>query len=145
VTTTALAPAGPRTRSERLRAPLVTIGGLAAATLALHLRDPHQRGTWGVCPLSLLGISCPGCGGLRAVNDLTDGHVGAAASSNLLVTAGIPVAVVALALWALRAWRGVERRPWPPRLVTSLWTAGGVVALAFTVLRNTPAGAWLAP
>ena len=53
-----------------------------------------------------LGFSCPGCGGLRAVNDLTNGDVGAALSSNLLVTLMIPVAMVLLALWAVDRWRG---------------------------------------
>ena len=143
--TALLAPEAPQTRRERLRAPLVTIGTLSAATLALHLRDPHERGSWGVCPLSLLGIYCPGCGGLRAVNDLTDGDVKAAASSNLLVTVGIPIAVVALALWAVRSWRGVPARRLPARAERALWWAGAVVALAFMVLRNTPPGAWLAP
>ncbi|MFI2707066.1 DUF2752 domain-containing protein, partial [Nocardioides sp. CER28] len=71
--TALLAPESPLTRRERLRLPLLTVGGLGAATLALYLRDPHQRGSWGVCPLSLAGIYCPGCGGLRAVNDLTHG------------------------------------------------------------------------
>ncbi|GAB7003790.1 DUF2752 domain-containing protein [Nocardioides sp. AN3] len=143
--TALVAPQAPLTRRERLRAPLVTIGSLAAATLALHLRDPHQRGSWGVCPLSLLGIYCPGCGGLRAVNDLTNGQVKAAASSNLLVTLGIPVATVLLALWAVRAWRGAPARQLPERVRRALWWAGGVVALTFFVLRNTPQGAWLAP
>jgi hypothetical protein len=144
-----LAPAGPTPspggRRERLRAPLLTIGGLAAATLALHLRDPHQRGSWGFCPLSLAGIYCPGCGGLRAVNDLTDGDVRAAASSNLLVTVGIPVALVLLALWAVRAWRGTPARRPSRRVATVLWACGAAGALAFAVLRNLPVGAWLAP
>lgn len=135
----------PGGRRERLRTPLLTIGGLAAATLALHLRDPHVSGSWGVCPLSLTGIYCPGCGGLRAVNDLTDGDVGAAASSNLLVTVGIPIAVVVLTLWLVRAWRGTPARRLPPRLQRALWVGAAGIALAFFVLRNLPVGAWLAP
>jgi hypothetical protein len=132
-------------RRERLRAPLLTIGGLGAATLALHLRDPHTQGSWGVCPLSLLtGIDCPGCGGLRAVNDLTHGDLGAAASSNLLVTAGIPVAVVLLALWTVRAWRGTPSRPLPVRVNRMLWGGAAVAALVFAVVRNLPPGSWLA-
>ena len=86
-------------RRERMRAPLLTIGGLSAATLALHLRDPHSGHSWGLCPSAALGFSCPGCGGLRAVNDLTNGHVAAALSSNLLVTVAIPFAVLALLVW----------------------------------------------
>lgn len=147
--TTLLAPAEPapsiRGRRERLRAPLITIGSLAAATLALHLRDPHQQGSWGFCPLELSGIYCPGCGGLRAVNDLTHGDLGGAASSNLLVSAGIPIAVILLALWALRAWRGTPPRRLPARAQRVLWSVAAVLALAFVVLRNLPQGAWLAP
>jgi hypothetical protein len=143
------APAPPaasvRGRWERLRTPLLTVGGLTAATVALHLRDPHERGSWGFCPLSLTGIYCPGCGGLRAVNDLTDGDVRAAASSNLLVTVGIPVAVVLLALWLVRSWRGTPPRELPVGLRRALWWGLGAVTLAFFVLRNTPPGAWLAP
>src|SRR5262249_549538 len=70
-----------RPRSERLRAPLWSIVGLAAATVALHVRDPHVHGSWGLCPLyATTGIYCPGCGALRGVNDLTDAHLGQAAS-----------------------------------------------------------------
>jgi hypothetical protein len=143
--TALIAPAQPLTRRERLRTPLLTVGGLAAATVALHVRDPHQRGTWGVCPLSLAGIYCPGCGGLRAVNDLTHGDVRGAASSNLLLAVGIPIAVVVLALWLVRAWRGTSPRRLPRPVERLLWWSGSAVVLVFFVLRNTPQGAWLAP
>ena len=43
-------------------APALTIGGLGLATLALHLRDPHAHGSWGLCPSAAIGIYCPGCG-----------------------------------------------------------------------------------
>ncbi len=76
-----LAPAPVPSRWDRVRAPLVTIGGLGLATLALHLRDPHVGGSWGICPSAAMGFWCPGCGGLRAVNDLTHGEVASAASS----------------------------------------------------------------
>lgn len=125
-------------------APALTIGGLSLATLALHLRDPHSSGTWGYCPSALLGFSCPGCGGLRAVNDLTNGDLGSALSSNLLVTLMIPVAIVLLLVWARDRWVGVSRAPaWSalrPVVVSFL-----VVLVAFTIFRNTSAGAWFAP
>lgn len=127
-----------------MRAPALVIGGLGAATLALYLRDPHERGSWGFCPSAALGIHCPGCGGLRAVNDLTHGDVAAAASSNLLLVALMPLVVGLLALWAADRWRGRTRRVDERRLRTVL-VALAVVAVAFTVLRNLPAGAWLAP
>ena len=133
------------TRRERLTAPVATIAGLTAATVALHVRDPHQSGSWGYCPLSLLGVYCPGCGGLRAVNDLTHGDLAGAASSNLLLVVLLPVAVFFLARWALDAWQGRRRVLPPPRVVTLQATAFGLVLLGFMVLRNLPAGSWLAP
>lgn len=143
-----LAPSAPPaalSRRERLRAPVLTIGGLAAATLALRLRDPHQQGSWGICPLAAMGVYCPGCGGLRAVNDLTHGDLAAAASSNLLLVVAMPFVVLLLGRWAWDRWRGVRRRA-PETAPSVLWTAAFIVlALGFTVLRNVPAGSWLAP
>ena len=78
-------------RWQRMLAPAITIGGLGAATLALHFRDPHASGSWGMCPSAMLGISCPGCGGLRAVNDLTNFQLVDAASSNLLFVLALPL------------------------------------------------------
>jgi Protein of unknown function (DUF2752) len=131
-------------RWQRMLAPAITVGGLGAATLALHFRDPHASGSWGLCPSALLGISCPGCGGLRAVNDLTNLQLVDAASSNLLFVLALPLIVFGLGRWVVDQWRGTTRTPptW------ALWPATtGVVALlvVFTVLRNLPQFAWLAP
>lgn len=131
------------TRSRRVAAPLATVAGLAATTLALHLRDPHESGSWGYCPTSLLGFYCPGCGALRAVNDLTNGDLAAAASSNVLLLLAMPVAVFVLSRWTVDAWRGRLRG----RTALSSWTVlsvGIVLATVFTVARNLP-GSWLAP
>ena len=138
-------PPGERTRSERMVRPLATIGGLALATLALHLRDPHQSGSWGLCPSAALGFWCPGCGGLRGVNDLTDLRLVDAASSNLAMVLVMPVAVFLLARWALDSWTGRTRAPLSPRLGAVLLTLGLGALAVFTVLRNLPAGSWLAP
>lgn len=140
---TAPAASGP-SRWERVAAPVYTIGGLGLVTAALHVRDPHDSGSWGYCPSAALGFWCPGCGGLRAVNDLTRGEVGAAASSNLLFVAVLPVLVYLLGRWALDRWTGRVRTP-DPRLVTAAWVGLCGLAVVFTVLRNLPAGSWLAP
>jgi len=130
-----------------LRDPLLVGGAVAALTLALHLRDPHASGSWGGCPwLALTGKYCPGCGGLRAVNDLTDGHVLAALSSNLVFVASVPLLLVWWALWVRRAWTGAPATGGVSARTRTAWIAvAAVVTLVFTVLRNTPAGAWLAP
>jgi hypothetical protein len=134
-----------RRRWLRLRTPTLLAVGLVLASVALHLRDPHQQGSWGLCPwLLVTGTYCPGCGGLRAVNDLTRGDVVAAASSNLLFVGALPL----LGLWWLRrvvdGWRGV-RRAVPERA----WLTGTYVVLAlaglFWVVRNLPFAGWLAP
>lgn len=141
--TALLAPAPAAGRWARVRAPLLTIGGLGLASVALRLRDPHVSGSWGFCPSAALGFWCPGCGGLRAVNDLSHGDVAAAASSNLLLVALLPVAVVALGAWLVVRWRGTPWR-WPRRAAVAGWVLLAASGM-FTLLRNTPLAPWLAP
>lgn len=132
---------------SRVRRALPILGlGVGASLLAgaLHLRDPHAPGSWGFCPTALMGFACPGCGSLRAVHHLTDFDVAAAASSNLLLVVAAPVAFLLWGRALVRAGRGASR-PWSLRVHVSVWWALGFVTLVFTVLRNTPAGAWLAP
>ena len=138
-----------RTRWERLRDPLLTGGLVGGLTIALHFRDPHSSGSWGYCPFhALTGLYCPGCGGLRAVNDLTHGDLAAAASSNLLFVALIPLIVVVWLRWTGRAWSGA---PAPaPRdrfgVRVGAWiVAFAVVLVVFAVVRILPLGSWLAP
>jgi len=135
-----------RVRLRRLRGPLATAAGIGAATVALHVRDPHQHGSWGLCPLrALTGWDCPACGGLRAVNDLGDGRFLDAAHSNLLFVASIPLLVVLWALWLRRRWTGDPPRRLSPRATRALGLGGTALALAFTVYRNTPWGSgWYA-
>jgi hypothetical protein len=132
-------------RRRQLRAPLLLAGGLLAASVLLHLRDPHRGGSWGFCPwLMLTGTYCPGCGGLRAVNDLTHGDVRAAASSNLLFVGALPVLGFFYTRWLLDRWNGVTRTVDGHRAL--LWSALFLaVAVGFAVLRNVPMGTWLAP
>jgi hypothetical protein len=142
--TLAAEPVTLRPRSERIKAPLWSLAGVAAATLALHVRDPHASGSWGFCPLyALTGIYCPGCGGLRGVNDLTDGHVWQAASSNLLLVLAIPFAAFLFVRWSYAAWTGREVTVVPP-LPRAVKVGLVVLVLVFTVARNLP-GSWLAP
>jgi hypothetical protein len=132
-------------RRRQVRAPLLLAGGLLAASVLLHLRDPHRGGSWGFCPwLMLTGTYCPGCGGLRAVNDLTHGDVRAAASSNLLLVGVLPVLGFFYTRWVLDRWNGVTRTVDSHRAL--LWSALFLaVAVGFAVLRNLPVGTWLAP
>jgi hypothetical protein len=142
--TTVRVPAPSRAgRWPRVKAPVLLAAAVLLASVALHLRDPHHSGSWGFCPwLVLTGTQCPGCGGLRAVNDLTNGDFAAAASSNLLVVSAIPVALVLWARWLRNSWRGVTRHVSTRRAL--VWCGLLVVlAIGFAVLRNLPVGSWL--
>lgn len=117
------------------------VGLGAAAVAAVALVDPHQ-GHYPRCPLlTLTGLYCPLCGGLRATFDLAHLDVGAALARNPLVVALAPVVVVAWLLWAQQAFSG--RR----LLVAPAWwgTALLVVLVCFGVLRNIPGWDWLSP
>ena len=139
------APVWGGSRLHRLTPPLLLAGGLLLASVALHVRDPHQAGSWGFCPwLVLTGTFCPGCGGLRAVNDLTRGDLAAAASSNLLFVTSLPLLA---AMWARslhQRWTGL-RRPLPPAAVHAIGATTVLAIAVFWVLRNLPAAGWLAP
>ena len=128
----------------RLRAPLaVGLGGVAILG-ALRLRDPHVDGSWGFCPfLQMAGMPCPGCGGLRAVNDLTHGNIVAALSSNALAVLLVAVLAVAWILWLFRSVRADAG----PMIQLGHRTGIAVIALiaVFGVVRNLSFGAWLAP
>ncbi|MEJ7633428.1 DUF2752 domain-containing protein [Aeromicrobium sp.] len=127
-----------------LRAPaIVGAVGLSAAVL-LHFHDPHDSGSYGYCPfLALTGIPCPGCGGLRAVNDLTRGDLVGAASSNILAVALVAALAVAWVLWVVRRWRGSRERMFV--INTRVGYAAIALLVVFGILRNTPWGSWLAP
>lgn len=140
-TGTALPPPGMPGRARRLAAPLAVGGVTALGVLALHLRDPHEQGSWGVCPTALVGFDCPLCGSLRAVHDLTNLDVASAASSNLLFVVAVPLI---LGLWVRRlvaGWRGGSA---PVQMPHRVWWGLAVAVALFTILRNLPAGAWFA-
>lgn len=144
---TAVAPEDVLTAGRRARVtgPVLVAGAVLGASVVLHLRDPHQSGSYLFCPwLVLTGTYCPGCGGLRAVHDLTHGDLAAAASSNLLLVGSLPLAAWMWSRWFVDRWRGVRRTP-DHRLGVLGAVALGTVSLAFWVVRNLPALGWLAP
>ena len=146
--------AGVRTRSL----PMVAAGLLAVAGLSLvNPNTTHLP----LCPLhAMTGLWCPLCGSTRAGYALLHGRFGTALGDNALFVGALPLLVL---LWFWRAAHGgtpgrcagaaggsASRRSrgygigWRPLPSWWCWPAL-VIGLAFGVLRNLPAGSWLAP
>jgi hypothetical protein len=135
--------AGARTALRRLAAPAAALAGVAAAFAYVGSVDPNVPGHYPVCPLyRFTGLYCPGCGGLRSAYAVVHGHFGTALGDNALAVAGYAAFVVFWLVWVSRAVRG---RPLVLRIRPAHWWVLGTVVLAFTVVRNLPLGAVLAP
>ncbi|WP_443079756.1 DUF2752 domain-containing protein [Streptomyces sp. P9-A4] len=136
-------PPAPRSAARRLLVPVGVLAGAAAAFAYVGTVDPNEPGHYPVCPLlRFTGIYCPGCGGLRSAHAFVHGDLPAALGANALAVIGYGVFAVVMALWLIRAARGV-----PMRLALSpVWSWGiGVVLALFALVRNLPFGSALAP
>lgn len=124
--------------------PLLVAGAGAAAVAVVHFRDPHIEGSYGMCPVYLMfGVYCPGCGGMRAVHNLTDGQLLDSLHSNLLALPLLVAFTLWVGDWVIRAWRGESMRL-PGIGSITMWASFAFLA-GYTVLRNTPWGSWLTP
>ncbi|MCE7083518.1 DUF2752 domain-containing protein [Streptomyces sp. ST2-7A] len=149
-----------RDRTARLAVPVAALLGLGAL-LFLAAVDPGIPGRYPPCPVhAAFGLLCPGCGGLRAGHALTRGDLPAALRANApvsLLVLAVPLAVSARTVRRrLRAGgrggrsrgdprrnpRALSRRPAP---AVRIALAGALALTVFTVLRNLPVGAFLAP
>lgn len=114
--------------------------GLAGAA-GLFFFDPSQHGFYPRCFFKMMtGLDCPGCGGLRATHQLLHGHIRAAFALNPLFIAAIPVAAFFSSRALFERITGHKSR----RVMghsTAVWI-GGVIVIAFGVLRNLPWRAW---
>lgn len=126
-------PAGPVRRWPLM----LCLGALAAGVavmLVLHFFPPGHYPIYPVCPLRQhTGLDCPGCGGLRAMHQLTNGNFAAAWHLNPFVFVLAPLGIyeTAVRFSANRARLSLLARP---RLLLAL----GLLLLAFTILRNLP-------
>jgi hypothetical protein len=128
-----------RPRSRRLLGPIATALGAIGATAYIGMVDPNQPGHYPMCPtLAILGIDCPGCGGLRATHALAHGDIATALDNNALFVILIPVLVAAWAIWIYRAWTGVTPASTPrrERISRAAPIVILIVAMAFAVVRN---------
>ncbi|NJP44806.1 DUF2752 domain-containing protein [Streptomyces sp. PRB2-1] len=131
---------------SRLRAvavPLGVLGAVLAGFGYVAAVDPNEPGHYPACPLLYYtGVYCPGCGGLRGAHALAHGQLRTAAGCNAAALAGYAVFAVVWCVWFTRTLRG---RRFEPALPRAALYALGALLLAFTVVRNLPFGAVLAP
>ena len=123
-------------------APALVAAGALGAGLYVAAVDPSEAGHYPTCPIrALTGLACPGCGSTRAMHALAHLDLGAAVGYNVLAVAALPVLALMWFRWtARRLGHGA-----PPRAAPrAIWALAAVV-VGFTVLRNLPPGAPLAP
>ncbi|MGC0318284.1 hypothetical protein QBC98_006801 [Kitasatospora acidiphila] len=129
---------------RRLSRPFAALAATALPTAYIAAVDPNTPGHYPLCPFrQATGWWCPGCGGLRCVHALAHGEFTAGLHDNLLAVVLFVVLGVLWVRWAFAALTGgpgPRVAMGPARLV-----ALGLVLVAFTVLRNLPAGVHLAP
>lgn len=124
---------------RRVAAPVAVGAAAVAACAYLSVVDPNEAGHYPVCPSrALLGVDCPGCGGMRGMYCLLHGDVSGALDHNVLLLVIVPVAVGLWALWLVRAIRGrypqVSARQF--RMRNRLLVLSLVLLIGFGVLRN---------
>ncbi len=124
----------------------VAAGAAGSAWIALAGIAYRPQGAGGLsigCPVAhFTGLDCPGCGSTRSLGALVRLDPAAAFDHNALV----PIALVfVVTSWALWTWSRWSARPTPAlvRGPVAILTVAAVL-VAFTVVRNLDAGAWLA-
>ncbi|WP_016907061.1 DUF2752 domain-containing protein [Streptomyces xiaopingdaonensis] len=128
----------------RLAAPLAALAAAGAAFAYVGAVDPNTPGHYPACPLlTFTGVYCPGCGGLRAAHALAHGDVPAALGANAFAVVLVVLLAGVLLAWLVRSARGRPLRVPAPSAVH--WWAVGAVVGVFSVVRNLPFGAVLAP
>ncbi|MFE2722889.1 DUF2752 domain-containing protein [Kitasatospora sp. NPDC059327] len=129
---------------RRLGPPLAALAAVTVPTVYLAVVDPNAPGHYPACPfLTATGWWCPGCGGLRCVHALAHGDLSGALHDN--APAVLLFAVLAV-LWVRWVWAAVTGGA-APRIALGArrWVLVGLLLLVFTVVRNLPVGAGLAP
>jgi hypothetical protein len=120
------------------------LAGIAAAVTYVGTIDPNQHGHYPTCPfLALTGLYCPGCGSLRMIHALAQGHLAEGFGRNPFAFLLIPVLGYLWTRWVTCSVRG-ETISSALFKTSMIWvfTAGMVV---YWIVRNLPFGRALAP
>ena len=127
--------------AHRLAAPAALAAAAAGGCAAIWFADPTTPGgVLPVCPTkALLGIDCPGCGGLRATHAFTKGNIAGAFRFHPGFVLSLPIIGYLIVLW-IREWRRTGEMPVPltqPECNRPLvWIA--MLFISLGIVRNIP-------
>lgn len=115
----------------------LSITGISAAAIAvLYAFPPSQYSFYPRCPFyTYAHFLCPGCGTTRAMYEMLHGNLAGAWHYNALFTMLLPLSFVWSAVVWFRAARNNQELDF--RLPRAAWAMVAVVAILFTVVRNT--------
>ncbi len=121
-----------------LSAPVAVAMSAAVGCVAIWMGDPTTpNGPLPVCPTkALLGIDCPGCGGMRMLYSLMHGDLLAAVRFNALALCAMVLLVWAYAGWTYGRMTGRQVRGWQHRRWSGVTAC--VLTVAWFVVRNLP-------
>lgn len=130
--------------SERWFAGLLCFSALIAV-IVLRWVQPLDNAWFPSCPLHSLGVFCPGCGTLRAIDSLLKGNMRQAVAYNALFIGFTPWFLIWGTNQAVCAMTG-KRLAFTRQPPCLGWLVLGLV-LVFFLLRNIPLDAliWLQP
>lgn len=115
----------------------ILAGAASAAGVAiLYAFPPAQYGFYPRCPFyTYAHFLCPGCGGTRALYEMLHGNMHGAWHYNAFLTVLVPLTLIWFAFGRLRAVRNNQAPDF--HLPRAAWAMVGVVAVLFTLARNT--------
>ncbi len=119
---------------------------IVGALATLYLFNPASSGIYPPSPFrELTGLYCPGCGTLRALHQLLNGHFWTAFGLNPLMIISLPFMVYSYFSYAIKTFTG----KYPMEVIISpklIWFLLQAI-LAYWVVRNIPFApfSWLAP
>lgn len=122
---------------ERLLAAASVMAAVGALGV-LYFINPSTSTLYPTCPfLAFTGCYCPGCGSLRALHQITRGHLATAFGLNPLLILSLPFVGYFFAARTSLALRGRSLRAFfiPPLFIRALLA----VIIVYWVVRNLPA------
>ena len=140
-------PVPPKIHPSRQRTTILLLAaagaGLAGVAATIFFLNPATHHFYPVCQFHrLTGLNCPGCGATRSAYALLHGEWRAAVRDNALFVAGLVWLALRGGWFALNRWRGRANGDFFP--AKWFWPLAALT-LAFTVLRNLSACAFLSP